>query len=83
MTQFDLRFDEHAGGRFIVAPQFAVALQGWTDAADGSPLLTKRCVSFEDLDAEINRLKDGLDQAREHARVKYQQSAAKNSNKSA
>ena len=49
-----------------------IALLRYTRAEDGRLLITPECLSFEEIEGQINSLQDELDELRERARRVFQ-----------
>lgn len=59
-------------GTAVRHPVAAICVDGYTRRTpDGPPLLTPDCVSMEELDPEIDRLKKELEAIRKSARAKF------------
>jgi hypothetical protein len=74
MAQIDIQFDDHKDSPIKLPLDCYVRVSSFASDGDGFPMLTSKCVSADEFENEVGRLKTKLDQIVATAKSRYERS---------
>ena len=71
-SRLELEFNDHPDEQYLAAPTATILMKEPVIDSAGNPLLSKRCASLSEFEAEIESIKNRLDRIREEAVAQFQ-----------
>ncbi|HEX4133027.1 MAG TPA: hypothetical protein VHY84_00285 [Bryobacteraceae bacterium] len=71
-SRLELEFNEHPDAQYQAPPTATILIKDPVTDSAGTQLLSKRCASLSEFEAEIESIKNRLERIREEAAEKFQ-----------